>query len=640
MCGICGVIGGEPRQVESAVRRMMRVMTHRGPDDEGYQPLVVGPINEATAAGFGFRRLAILDLSQAGHQPMVHPETGDCLIFNGEIYNFRQMRVSLEQTGVAFRGESDTEVLLHALATWGESALERVHGMYAIAFFQSATRRMLLARDPLGIKPLYVADLGHRVVFASEIRALLASGLVPTDLDPAGIAGMLAYGSVPGLRTVHRSIRSFPAGSSQWIDVSRPGLPRAAPARRFWSFPKEQIQDDAQTAGRKVESLIRDAVLRHLVADVPVGIFLSAGIDSTIIASFAREYTPRVTAFTVGFRSLSLDDESEQAAATAAYLGMKHVCVQIEATRLSEKWYDWMQTMDSPSVDGFNTYIVSRRLAAEGVVVGLSGLGADELFGGYPCFERAPFWSKRLSVLPASLRKALAIGVAQVGRKAARVGKFHDLCVGDTTVAGVARSLRRVLSNRDIMSLGVWPSKLGLGTDCLDDVARGSEVASDGDDFNAVSRFEMTTYMPDTLLRDTDSNTMRHSLEARLPFLDLPLVDYVSALPGAVKRAALGVNKSLLRRACPARFSEAVAARQKTGFTLPIAAWMRGPMRDACMAAIESLACAPGIDEEAVRRMWMRFMMESGEGNWARPLALVVLGHYLTALERFPRASD
>lgn len=271
--------------------------------------------------------------------------------------------------------------------------------IYAFAFYQASSRRILLARDPLGIKPLYVAALPDSFVFASEIRPLLASGLVPSDLDLAGVSGMLAYGAVQSPRTVFERVRSFPAGHWQWIDAGIVAGRNPPPPRRFWNFPRQVIPGTRREAAEVVHELLRHAVLRHLVADVPVGMLLSAGIDSTIIASYAREYTPRVTAFTVGFGSIHGQDEVALAAETARLLGVKHVAVEIDAANLPEKWHDWLAGMDSPSIDGFNTYVVSRRLAGEGVVVGLSGLGADELFGGYGSFDRAPRWSRTLEAL-------------------------------------------------------------------------------------------------------------------------------------------------------------------------------------------------------------------------------------------------
>ena len=239
MCGICGVVSNSPAKIEPAVRRMMSSMVHRGPDDEGYEFLTGGDAGFGLHAGFGFRRLAILDLTPTGHQPMFNPNTGDCLVFNGEIYNFQSLRTQLQCEGVRFRGTSDTEVLLHALSTWGEKTLDRLAGMYAFAFFDARSKGVLLARDPLGIKPLYVAQTAHEVVFASEVRALLKSGLVPNDLDPAGIATMLAYGAPQDPLTVHRAIRSLPAGTCRWISMGQDGIVRPLELRKFWGYPAE-----------------------------------------------------------------------------------------------------------------------------------------------------------------------------------------------------------------------------------------------------------------------------------------------------------------------------------------------------------------------------------------------------------------
>ena len=630
MCGICGVIGGDRRQVQPAVRAMMQSMVHRGPDDEGYEELPLGHGDAGPVAGFGFRRLSILDLSPAGHQPMFDEKTGDCLIFNGEIYNFRALRAELQGAGAVFRSTSDTEVLLKALATWGEHAVEKVYGMYAFAFCHAASGRILLGRDPLGIKPLYVAALPDRLVFASEIRAVLASGLVGRDLDLGGISGMLAYGAVQAPRTVYRDIRSFPAGHVQWIDSSDAAAPVAGRPRRFWNFPLAAHADNEPRVVRKVHDMLHDAVLRHLVADVPVGVFLSAGIDSTVIASFAREYTPQVTAFTVGFGSVHGEDEVALAAETARALGVKHVSVELDADNMPQKWHDWLAGMDSPSIDGFNTYVVSSRLAAEGVVVGLSGLGADELFGGYPTFTRAPRCSallRGLRFVPRGLRRSAVAAVGSAAGSPALVGKLADLVAGDTSVAGVALALRRSLSDARIRAMGLAPDRVGLAGDYLEPAGARIGPALDGDGFNTVARMEATHYMRDTLLRDTDAVSMRHSLEVRVPFLDTPLVDYVSRLPGRVKRGR--DSKALLRKAGGGVLSDRITSRPKTGFTLPIGDWMRGPMREPCEAAISTLAGQSFINGAEVRRTWLAFVADERSMHWSRPLSLVVLGTYL-----------
>jgi len=309
---------------------------------------------------------------------------------------------------------------------------------------------------------------------------------------------------------------------------------------------------------------------------------------------------------------------------------MKHVAVQLDAANMPEKWHDWLEGMDSPSIDGFNTYVVSRRLAAEGVVVGLSGLGADELFGGYATFDRAPRLSRLLrglQLIPRGLWTAAIVACGSTAGPPGAVEKLVDLVGGDPSVAGVARSLRRALSNARICAMGLAPDRVGLAPDYLERGPHRIEPALDGDAFNTVARLEATHYMGDTLLRDTDANSMRHSLEVRVPFLDLPLVNYVSALSGRAKRGR--ISKSLLRQAGDGVLSRKVMSRPKTGFTLPMGDWMRGQMREPCEAAIKCLAMQPFIEASEVSRTWRAFIDEPQSMHWSRPLALVVLGSYL-----------
>ena len=633
MCGICGVITVDHRQAEPAVRRMMGAMIHRGPDDEGYAEMPLGGDESGAALGLGFRRLSILDLSPGGHQPMVNPATGDCLIFNGEVYNFRAIKAELAACGDFFSGTGDTVVVLHALSRWKERALEKFQGMFALAFYDAAERRLLLARDPMGIKPLYVAALSDRFVFASEVRAVQASGLVPIDPDVAGIAGMLAYGAVQSPRTVFEKIRSFPAGCSQWLDVGAVAG-RSPPAqRRYWSFPERIEAVPAATAAGEVSRLLRAAVRRHLLADVPVGVLLSAGIDSTVIAAYAREYTSRLTAFTVGFGAMTLDDESGPAAQTAAILGIRHVTAQVDPTELPETWRTWLATMDTPSIDGFNTRVVSRQLEREGVVVGLSGLGSDELFGGYTNFGRAMRWSRMLRTLtfvPRHLRSGCVAAFDAFGGHTGVIEKFADLAASDGSIASATLALRRALSDRRLAALDLAAGDVGLAADYLDPPGPNRQEPPLGaDPFNAVSRLELVHYVGDTLLRDTDANSMRHSLEIRVPYLDRPLVDYVSALPGSVKRPVGGRLKALLRDACRDVLPEAVGKRRKTGFMLPIGNWMRHDVREECEAGIAVVEQLPFLDGREVRRLWDSFLAGGTAVHWSRPLALVVLGSYL-----------
>jgi len=608
---------------------MMAEMIHRGPDDEGYELVDIGGYEFGPYAGFGFRRLAILDLTPAGHQPMYNPATGDCLIFNGEIYNFSRLRAELQCEGVLFQGHSDTEVLLHALSRWGEAALTRIQGMFAFAFYEAKTRRVLLARDPLGIKPLYVAASAKRMVFASEIRAILTSGLVSNELDVSGIAGMLAYGAVQSPRTIYQEIRSFPAGHYQWLKAAPDSAIKAESPVRYWRFPAiSSAPIDMPTAAANVRLLLHHAVLRHLVADVPIGVLLSAGIDSTIIASFAREYTPSVTAFTVGFGAVHGDDEVAIASETARMLGIKHVAVSLDMGNMPGHWHDWIGQMDSPSIDGFNTYAVSRRLADEGVVVALSGLGADELFGGYPSFSRAPRLSqllKAMQFIPPKLRADAVRGLGSLRGRSDTVDKLADVLGGETGVRDVSLALRRTLSNQRLAEIGLAAHHTQLRSNYLDE-HNDTEPRDHADAFNVVAQSELTHYMRDTLLRDTDANSMRRSLELRVPFLDLPLIDYVSALPSHVKQHRGEASKSLLRYACRKVIRQDISQRPKTGFTLPIGEWMRKEMRDSCEAAIDRLSALPFLESREVRSMWNAFLSDDRTVHWSRPLSFVVLG--------------
>lgn len=633
MCGICGVIGTDPATIRRSVAAMARALRHRGPDDHGDMLVPLGTADHGGFAGLGFRRLSILDRSPAARQPMVCPDTGDCLIFNGEIYNYRALRAELQAAGIHVRSSGDTEVLLRALSTWREIALTKIEGMFSLAYYHARSRRILLARDPLGIKPLYVAATDKGFAFASEIRALRASGLVSDDLDVAGIAGMLAYGSVPSPRTVFRAIRSFPAAAYQWITADVVTGRPPADATRFWNFaPQPQAMQDPADTVAHVRCLLDDSVRRHLQADVPVGICLSGGLDSAVVASLARTHSSRLTAFTIGFDGRHGADEFNAASALANALDIRHVSLSIGTQRLPSQWRDWLAATDSPSIDGFNTHVVSELMAVAGTVVGLSGLGADELFGGYATFPRAlrlASLARALHVVSPGVR---ATALPALGRMTGRLGAFEklaDAISGDPTLAGMALASRRVIGNASLRAMGLTAENLGLRGDYLDPPPWQLETAFDGDDFNAVSRIEMTHYMADTLLRDADAHSMRHARELRLPFLDLPLVDYVSSLPGSQKQRNAGPAKPLLRDVARSLVGDAVLRRPKTGFSLPIGAWMRTELRELCTAAVETTAQLPFLEASAVRRVWKTFLRDSRSLHWSRPMALVALGSYL-----------
>ncbi len=443
---------------------MVAALVHRGPDDQGDCFVPMG----GAMLGLGFRRLSILDLSQAGHQPMVHPETGDILIFNGEIYNFREMRAELEAGGSRFRGHSDTEVLLHALTKWGPAALNRLAGMYALGFYHAQGQQLLLARDPLGIKPLYVAQTKNEFLFSSEVRSLLSSGLVSRTLEPRGLAAYLAFGAAPSPLTIIKDVEAFPAGSYQWLSSSVLEK-RPPPPKEYWDIPKPREIAPTEDVCQIVRDKLNISVREHLESDVPVGVFLSGGLDSTITASLAAKHTDQLRTFTVGFADNQDLSESNVAAETARQIRSKHFEIQILGEQAESACIEWLGAIDRPSIDGLNTFIISQAVRREGIVVALSGLGGDELFGGYNTFFRIPRLMGALRTirwLPPSLRSVLST-IGTVGRPQVVVEKAAAMARSSGSLLDLYLFSRRVMSNRQLADLGMNSRTLRLRDDYL-----------------------------------------------------------------------------------------------------------------------------------------------------------------------------
>lgn len=631
MCGIAGIVAENRQLVAPALAAMNAALRHRGPDDSGDAVIEL----DGVALGLSHRRLSIIDLSPAGHQPMVHPRTGAQIIFNGEIYNFQTLRDELLAAGESFRGHSDTEVLLHALVRFGPEIIERLEGMYAFAYHDPAQRQLLLARDPLGIKPLYTAHAPGLFLFASEVRALVATGLVPRRLDRAALAGFLAYGSVPEPHTIFESVRAFPAGCWQRLalpDACRGRLPRPT---RHWRFPALRADAVEPQAIEHVRGLLDAACRDHLVSDVPVGVFLSSGLDSTIMAALAARHTPHLRTFTVGFADNPDLSEGALGAETARLIGAEHNDIQITGGDAQAAALAWIDGMDQPSVDGLNTYVISKAVRERGIVVALSGLGGDELFGGYSTFgfvPRATRMMRRLAFVPSALRVAAA-HVATIGKSAAVRHKAVDMAGSDGSVVELFLQCRRALSNDLLARLRAQELAGRDSRHFLPAAALADLNFNGGDAIAQISQLEATLYMGNTLLRDSDANGMAHSLEIRVPLLDRRLLDYVFALPGNVRLPDGRANKHLLRRGFADLLRPALLDQKKRGFTLPVGRWMMGPMRGLCeesLAHLKSLDLAPaaGIDD-----VWRSFVGSGDTTRWARAFTLCVLGLYARKMQ-------
>lgn len=626
MCGIAGIVSLVHSEVSSALDRMVAAQRHRGPDAQGVHVATMGELS----VGLGHTRLSILELSPLGAQPMIHPRTGDVLVFNGEIYNFRRLRTELETRGCVFRGHSDTEVLLHALVEFGPDVVARLEGMFAFAFLSLAHRTLLLARDPLGIKPLYLARGPRGFLFASEARALLASGAVPRSLDSQGLASYLAFGSVQEPGTLWQSIRSLPAGHS----VSVPLAP-FAPAAEFlprphWRFPVPGPTTEVEAIER-VRATLTESVRDHLVSDVPVGVFLSSGVDSTIMAGLASRMQPDIRAFTVGFPEDFDLNETEIAARTAARFGLRHVPISLEATAARQWTEDWFESLDSPSMDGLNVFVISRAVKAEGLSVALSGQGGDELFGGYPSFTDVPKlyrWCRFARHLPRGLTAGL-LALAMRCRPLAQREKAGDMLAAADSVLSLYLQRRRTLSNRQLAALGVNPVAAGLTEDYLPHEAGTLAEAANLDVREQVSLFETRHYMGSMLLRDGDANSMASSLEIRLPMLDRRMIDLAFSLPAAVRFPDGYAPKHILRRAFPELLSEEVSRLGKRGFNLPIKRWMRGPLRERCADSLRALGDLTPLRPSGIQQIWNAYLAEPESAMWSRAWQLCVLGDYL-----------
>ncbi|MGC1272185.1 MAG: asparagine synthase (glutamine-hydrolyzing) [Planctomycetaceae bacterium] len=628
MCGIAGILTARPDlDLTAILARMQRAIAHRGPDDAGAE---VVDLPGGRRLGLGHHRLSILDLTASGHQPMAHVASGCQIVFNGEIYNFRRLRNELEHEGDAFRSGSDTEVLLAGLARHGETFLDRLEGMYAFAFFDPHRCSLLLARDPAGIKPLYHAQTSEGLVFASEVRALLATGLIPPKLDRRGVAGFLAYGAVQHPSTSFEGVASLPAGTSLTLCAGYETGPLTESRRRFWQFPRSNDDWTADSATATVRETLDRAVRDHLVADVPVGIFLSSGIDSTILAGLAGKHSPDVRSFTVTFDDHPDFSEKHLAAESARAFGLHHTEIPLPSDAAESAVVDWLAALDQPSIDGLNVFVISRAVNDQGMKVALSGLGADELFGGYPSFRESPrLWklARFARPIPSGVRRGLA-NAATVGRSAAVRFKLQDMLEGQGTLRSSCLRRRRVLSDQQLARLGLTAGFLGLDRDFLAPDALPDLDAVERDPVRVVSQVECRSYQGNTLLRDADANGMAFGLEIRVPFLDQRLMNLVHGIPGRIRLPMGAPGKQLLRSAFPDLLRPEILFQPKRGFALPVSRWMTGSLRPVCERSLSTLSDAKIVEPDGVQAVWKAFLKEPESPMWSRAFALVVLGEF------------
>lgn len=635
MCGIAVIVHADAHAVRHGIAAMNDAQSHRGPDDHGASFVDLG---EGGLLGLGHRRLSILDLSPLGHQPMAHPQTGDILVFNGEIYNYQEIRSRLQGHGVVFRGHSDTEVLLHALVEWGTDAIAGLAGMFAFAFFHKRTRRLLLARGPLGIKPLYVSHSADRLVVASEVRGVLASGLVDRRVDRRGVAGLLAYGAVQEPFTFFEDIASFPAGTYQWFDLSANGAAKAGSPMRHWTYPGVDDSITETQAKERVDFELTRSVREHLIADVPVGVFLSSGVDSTVMAGLARQVSPHVRTFTLGFLDQPDLSESDMARTSARELCVEHHDIQVTSANALALTQRWLDTLDQPSVDGLNTYIISKAVRDAGIIVAISGLGGDELFGGYPSFGELPRihrFLQRIQWMSPAARGQL-MHTLGVGKPATVRIKMREMGLAGPDLLRLYLLRRRTKPNERLQRLGLSWESLNLDESYQAPRVVDRVRASDDDATAAISRYESEFYMKSMLLRDTDATSMAHSLEIRVPFLDRRVIDLAYAIPGRVRLPGPRADKHILRSTFSRYLRPELLGQEKRGFTLPIRRWMTTSLRDLCEESIRAFRGSGIVEQDEVGRTWDQFLRNPEERVWSAAFLMCVVGHYISRAQQTP----
>ena len=566
MCGIAGAFAFDQtaKRVDRAVvSRLNDLQRSRGPDGVG---LWAGDDHLV----LGHRRLAIIDTGAGGAQPMADATGRWVITFNGEIYNYRALRTALEKQGCVFQTNSDTEVLINVISTWGEPGFSKLRGMYAFALWDGLKQELWLARDPYGVKPLYVSERQGVIWFASQARALANCVPIDTRRDAAALVGFYLWGHVPEPFSWWAGIRMFPPGHVQRI---RLGSTPAAPRAFAWVQDAFTKRPRRPLCSEELRELVLDSVRHHMVADVPVGVFLSSGIDSNVIAGLAAELGTRLNTITLAFDEYagSPDDEAPLAEAAARALRSDHITVRIGRFEFEELLDGFFESMDQPTIDGLNTYLISRAAASQKLKVALSGLGGDELFGGYPSFRQIPNllkWGRRIPfakpvghAIEAVMRTMPVPGLPP--KTAGLLSHSGDIASGYL--------LRRALHVKNELDLLLDESWLKEGLEQLSTIKAISQTVealhrASVSVHAQVAAIESCWYMRNQLLRDTDWSSMAHGLEVRVPFVDATLLERL----GPAVASDRPPNKRDLA-ACAPRLSQAILGRDKTGFNTPVA---------------------------------------------------------------------
>lgn len=602
MCGICGTIGIEKGL---AVRVMAEGLLHRGPDGSG--------VWHGEGAALAHTRLAIIDTSEKGHQPMRSEDGGLCITYNGEIYNFPELKKELEEKGYKFISHTDTEVVLYLYSEYKEKCLDKMRGMFSFAIWDSKRKRLFAARDRLGVKPFFYYFKEKVFIFSSELKAMLSSGLVPKKINSKALPGYFTYGSMQSPDSMIEGVCQLEPAHYLYFENGRLDI------KRYWSVPAAgSVKMDENEHAQEIRNILDEAVRIRMVGDVPVSVFLSGGLDSSTIASFAQKSSSYpVKTFSVVFGEPEYDESIFSDIASKAF-GTDHSRIQLDKQSIVKEIPGIFEIMDEPSADGFNTFLVSKAVKEAGIKVALSGVGADELFGGYRFFKQLPAAAAILKIaghIPPPWRRSLFAGTGAWG-KTRFSEKLAFLLSEGKDLRDIYRCQRSVFlpqEIKDLLDIGGIPA------------FHSPALGPDGKDLvNLLSFFELNGYLQNTLLHDTDRMSMANSIEVRTPFLDHLLVEKIFQIPGRMK-VLRGRPKRLLAKSVEGMIPREILDRPKKGFVLPFEYWLRHELKDLCedMLSPESLKNIPVLKYAGVRKTWDKFLRRPRSCNYSSILTLV-----------------
>jgi len=610
MCGIAAILNFNSEQIgQRLIQKMTNAMAHRGPNADGFflEPGIA----------LGHRRLSIIDLSNAANQPFSDNSDRYRIIFNGEMYNYAEVKEMI--TGYEFRTTSDTEVLIAAYSKWGADCIRYFRGMFTFIIWDRIDKEIFIARDRMGVKPLYYFVNEEFLIVASEVRAILSTGMVEKRLNPRGLREYFTFQSVSFPFSLIQGIEQLKAGS--WMKVRNGKIVKQV----YWDVTAQKIDfdfSDYQNTKTRIRELLLQSVKRRLVSDVPVGAFLSGGIDSSIVVGLMSEAgkgTPNT--FNISFDEKEFD-ESYYAELVAKKFKTHHTTIKLKPSNFLDELIHALDAMDTPSGDGINTYVVSKAIRRNGMIVALSGIGGDELFAGYPYFEQYLQMHKKswLWKLPKPIRKVSACGA---GDRKERVGQL--LASDGPSISNAYPVFRQILSPKLMKEL--TNLEYSNPTSVQQELTNHRDALANLPLLSQVSAAEYMGYTQHTLLKDADQMSMAVSLELREPFFDNDLVEFVLAIPDELKKPSY--PKSLLVESVKPLLPQELVFRKKQGFLFPWNIWMKNELRTFCNDQIDRISKRSFIHGEALKHYWQSFLAGQPGIRWTEIWLFVVLEYWL-----------